>query len=444
MLDIELERRFFEEFVPNVIHPRTGAPLQLYKYQVDSIHKFFAYQINLWEMGRQVGKTSDAGLLLCFLSREIRGDAVISSFRMEQSQDIVQWTKDWCLSHRDSAYAENIDNDAKTEIIFKSGFHVIALPHGHTARGKSTVIVITDESELIDDEDLAALLPTGLTTMPKRLHMGTVWGTSSWWWTFIQNADTRHYALSQQTSEEAILPNGPVIKSQLDLLKQELGDLQYNQECLLLPIPDIDTFFGQALVDACVKDYTHPTLTKDSELVIGFDHAVSGGDESVAHIGILQANGALHEYEVRRWLNTLIHYQVEELGKQYPNARYCIDATAEGGKEALGYFQRAGLDVFPVDFGKSKPTLMITHKNRMQQNLFKFQDEKTRVQHLNYKFQESENKKGSYRYGKKGTPDDRVDAAALADYRAFLLTGYGGAENAALFVGEELKFDSTS
>jgi len=248
--DIELERRFFEQFVPQILHPNTGLPLQLFKYQVDSIHKFFGYQINLWEMGRQVGKTSDAGLILTFLSQEMRGDAVITSYRQEQSTDIVDWTKRWCRACRDERYANGITNDATTEIDFNTGFRVIAMPHGHAARGKTTVMVITDESELINDQDLSALLPTGLTTAPKRLHMGTVWGTNSWWWNFIQNADSRHYALTQFTSEEALQPNGPIIKSQLDLLKEELGDLQYQQECLLIPIPDVDTFFGTDLVES--------------------------------------------------------------------------------------------------------------------------------------------------------------------------------------------------
>jgi hypothetical protein len=141
---------------------------------------------------------------------------------------------------------------------------------------------------------------------------------------------------------------------------------------------------------------------------------------------------------VRAWHDTLIHDQVQELGKQYPNARYCIDGTAEGGKETRGFFQRAGLDVLAIDFSKSKPRLMITHKNRMQQGLFKFHDERTRIQHLNYKFTESETVKGRYKYGLPGNPDDRVDAAALADYRAYLLEGTGSAEDALFFVGDEL------
>lgn len=251
MLDIELERRFFEEFVPLLVHPRTGLRIQLYHYEREAFHKFFAYQINLWEMGRQVGKTSGAAMLILFLSRELRGKIVITSFRQEQSTDIIEWVKDWARNCDDEAYLDNIINDASTEIVTRSGCRIIALPHGHAVRGKDTIMVVTDESQLIDTTDLSALLPTGLTTRPKRLHMGTVWGTNGWWWQFIQNADTRHYALSQMTSEEALQPNGPVLRDQLELLKQELGDLQYQQECQLIPIPDVDTFFGSDLVKSC-------------------------------------------------------------------------------------------------------------------------------------------------------------------------------------------------
>jgi hypothetical protein len=254
MQDSELERKFFDQFIPQIIHPKTDLPLRLFNYQADAIHKFFKNDINVWNMGRQVGKTSDAALLLAFLSQECRGDAVIASFRMEQSTDIIDWTKAWCRSCKDPTYAENITNDAAIEICFKTGFHCIAMPHGHAARGKSTIIVITDESELIDDQDLTALLPTGLATEPKRLHMGTVWGTNSWWWQFIQHADERHYALSLVTSEQALQPNGPIIRTQLDLLREEIGDLQYQQECLLRPIPDVDVFFGADLVKSCLGE----------------------------------------------------------------------------------------------------------------------------------------------------------------------------------------------
>lgn len=37
LLDIELERRFFEEFVPNAIHPTTGEPLQIYQRALSDI-----------------------------------------------------------------------------------------------------------------------------------------------------------------------------------------------------------------------------------------------------------------------------------------------------------------------------------------------------------------------------------------------------------------------
>jgi hypothetical protein len=436
-----LKDRFFHEFLPGCRHPRgklRNEPVNLYDYQKDMVEEFFEHQVNIWEVGRQGAKTSTAGLILAFLSRELTGDAIISTFRMERSIELVGWVKDWCTSHTDPTYDDNLANDATDSAIFKTGFRAIALPHGQSARGYSTELVITDESQLMDDEDLSALLPTGLTTAPKRIHMGTVWGTSGWFWRLARDADRLGYDLTHKTSEEVLAPNGPIIKTELERLRLELGDLQYNQECLLIPIADIDTFFGQALVESCTRDYTTPTITPNTEIIVGFDHAVSGVDESVAFIGAFEPNGKLAELEVLAWHNTLIHDQVQELSKQYANAHYCIDGTAEGGKEAQGFFQRAGLDVLPIDFGKSKPTLMITHKNRMQQNLFKFQDERTRIQHLNYKFQESQSVKGRYKYGKPGAPDDRVDAAALADYLAFLQSNRGSGENAVIFVGEEL------
>jgi len=71
-------------------------------------------------MDRQVDKTSTAGMILVFLSLEWRGKIVISSFRWEQSTDIIYWTKEWCRDCKDEAYADNILNDASHEIITRS------------------------------------------------------------------------------------------------------------------------------------------------------------------------------------------------------------------------------------------------------------------------------------------------------------------------------------
>jgi hypothetical protein len=358
--------------------------------------------------------------------------------------------KGYCRDHKEAVYADNLLNDAAETAIFKTGFRIISLPHGQSARGYTTAIVVTDESQLMDSEDLSALLPTGLTTAPKRLHMGTVWGTSGWFWRLARQADQLGYHLTHITSEEAIDPVGPILRKELNRLKLELGEQQYDQECLLIPIPDVLTFFGEQIVGIATAHYERPIINDKSTILVGWDHAVSGGDESVAFIGVYdESTNVLTEYEVRRWLNTSIHQQAVELRQAYPEAYpeayYCIDATAEGGKIALDEARRQSLNVFPVDFGKAKATLMITHKNRMQQGLFKFQDEKTRIQHLNYKFAESETVKGRYKYGEPGTPDDRVDAAALADYQAHLLQGTGGAENAAIWVGgDELRFSEPS
>jgi hypothetical protein len=218
--DAQLKQNFFEFFLPEAMHPTTGERVKLYAYQRRALEAFFDYQVNLWELGRQTGKTSESGLILAFLSRQMRGDAIVASFRMERSMEIIKWTRDWCFSHRDRAYSDNIINDAKTDAQFRTGFRVIALPHGQTSRGYTTKVVITDESQLMDDSDLSALLPTGLTTRPRRLHMGTVWGTSGWFYRFCRNADTMPgFKLTHVTSEDAIAPNGPILRDQLDLLK---------------------------------------------------------------------------------------------------------------------------------------------------------------------------------------------------------------------------------
>lgn len=253
-LDLALEPKFWT-FLKGARHARPpfqrGLPISLFQYEKDMVHDFFANQINLWMLGRQVGKTSLAALILAFLSKEISGDCLIESYRMDRSEEIILYTKEYCRQHDDPYYAWNMANDAAQELKFKTGFRIVALPSGQAARGYSPSLLITDESHLIVDQNISAFLPTSLATAAKRIHMGTVWGTSGWFWRFSQMWEQLGYGFKHVTSEEALRPNGPVIKAELDRLKLELGDLQYQQEALLIPIPDIDTFFGADLVRSC-------------------------------------------------------------------------------------------------------------------------------------------------------------------------------------------------
>jgi hypothetical protein len=214
----------------------------------------------------------------------------------------------------------------------------------------------------------------------------------------------------------ASFPNG------IRLVKGWTHIIGYNTDTQTLDI-NVDVLFNNEIVRQCFADrLTIKDLPRNAIIIIGFDHAVSGGDESVAWVGAL-VNGILWEIETRTWLNTYIHDQATELHKSYPQALYCIDGTAEGGKEAVGTFERLGLNVTPIDFGRSKQTLMLVLKDSMQRKLAHYADEGLRVQLSHYKFRESATK-GRYVFGQKGTPDDRVDAFALANYLAH---GSGGA-----------------
>lgn len=337
------------------------------------------------------------------------------------------------MAYPDREYADNILLDATTHLTFKTGFRIIALPRGESSRGYASCIRIMDESQLIEDRDLAAFLPTGLATSPKDLFMGTVWGNASWWWKFNENADKLGYGHKSITSEDATQPNGPIVKFELDALKMQLGDLPYQQECMLIPIPGIGNFYPADLIKGtldrpgCFGDSPEYYGNATGDLIIGYDHAVSSGDESVAFVGELKPDGSYVEVETWVWKNTLIHEQVALLAAKYPNADYIIDATSEGGKEAEGTVRRASLTCLPVDFGRSKQTLVITQKNAMQESLFKFHDEGLFHQLLNYAFEETDTP-GHYKYGKKEIPDDRHDAAALGNYGAWNRRGYARLE----------------
>lgn len=459
----ELEEEFFRKpdgFLAGARYPAThptkpGQPVELTEYEEKAIRAFFHNSVSCWEWGRQCGKTQFAALLVVFLSQQLRGDVIVISHKQQRSVEFVAEVRKWAASHADTSYYDTIMSDANDHIWWKTDssvkepytFRVVALAHGevaNSARGFTVRLILSDETELMGNDDRPALLPTGLTIPDlRRLHLGTVYGQSTFWWEWVSQAEKLGFYLSKVTSEEALFPKGPVIKERLDELKQTLGDAAYQQECLLIPIPDVGAFYGLEVAKLTLLEGPHPEWPKESPQIVSWDPAPTGADESAVFVGRLVEGRLIEEtvFDVVKIVGVSIAAGAEYLSQKYPNAMFEIDATAGVGMEALYAMQRKGLDVYPFKAtSQTKMQIHVKAKSMMQEGLVGIFDKKLFDQIAFYRYEETSS--GKYKLGEKSFPDDRLDALVLACDRALTLRGgYGPedentGESAALFVSD--------
>ena len=273
----DLEREFWERFIPLCIHWKTGKPIELYEFQKDALRKIWANQRVLLHMGRQCGKTLIVALYLAFMSRwKPNQQILILSFREDQSKLMLRYVRFFLLRHEDQAYRENIEFASVKHLSFKNGTRIDAMPSGQVSRGYAADIFVLDESELVSDDDLTAILPTKLATESKQIFLGTSWSIDGFWFEWTNRHEELGYGYSRMTSVDAQAPNGPIRPKDLADLKRELEGPRFDQECLLLPLSSELRWFGQELLARVFTTEPYlPLFPPGCKLFVGVDPATS-------------------------------------------------------------------------------------------------------------------------------------------------------------------------
>ena len=133
-----------------------------------------------------------------------------------------------------------------------------------------------DESELVSDDDLTAILPTKLATESKQIFLGTSWSVDNFWYSWTTKPDEYGFAYSKMTSVDAQMPNGPIRPKDLADLRRELEGPRFDQECLLLPLSSELRWFGQELLAKVFTAEPYlPLFPPRSIMKVGVDPATS-------------------------------------------------------------------------------------------------------------------------------------------------------------------------
>ncbi len=445
-ISVDLEKRFWAEFLPAANHWKTGRKLQLYAYQTDVLEKIWRNQRILIHWGRQLGKSMCVSLFLAFLTRWKPGlQALVLSFREDQSKLVLRMLRGFLVKHEDPSYAENIQFASAKHLILRNGGRVEAMPSGQVSRGFSPDVFVLDESELVNDSDLEALLPTKIATGAKQIFLGTSWSVDNFWFNWTTKPDEFGFVYSRKLSTQAIQPNGPVSEKDLQDLRKELDEVKFNQECLLIPLSEEQRWFPQELLAKVFTDEPYAKMFHNGcRLFVGVDPAVSGRDESVAYPLMVKSDGLVEGLPVLAWHNTPAPMQVQalkEFARKYEayEPLFVLDMTGPFGITFGDLMRAAELPIMEFSFSaQSKAILYTRGKTILEDSPVRLRDPKTKQQLSLYHFRESETTKGRFKFGKTGIPDDRADALMLA------LWGLGkhppgNTEAAVLFINDGFK-----
>jgi hypothetical protein len=157
-------------------------------------------------------------------------------------------------------------------------------------------------------------------------------------------------------------------------------------------------------------------------MFVGVDPATSSRDESVAYPLLLLPDDSVEDFEVLAWKGVPAPVQIQAL-KAYAQKHerfspvFIVDQTSAFGITFCDLLQAAELHFQPFTFSsQSKAVLYTAGKNQLEERKVRLRDPKTKHQMAVYRFSESEQVKGRYRFGQPNIPDDRADALMLALY----------------------------
>jgi len=429
----DLEAEFWDSFIRKCVHWKTGRPIELYEYQKDALRKIWGNQKTLLHQGRQCGKTLIVALFLAFMSRwKPNQQILILSFREDQSKLMLRYVRFILMRHEDQAYRENIEHASVKSLAFKNGARIDAMPSGQVSRGYAADIFVLDESELVSDDDLTAILPTKLATESKQIFLGTSWSIDNFWYTWTTKPQQFGFAYSRMTSVDAAQPNGPIRPKDLADLRRELEAGRFDQECLLIPLSSELRWFPQELLETVFTDEPYlEDFPAGSEMFVGVDPATSNRDESIAYPLVQMLDGSVEDLPVLTWHGTPAAVQVQALGlfaRKYERFGpvFIVDQTSAFGITFCDLLEAANLRFQPFTFSsQSKAILYTKGKVQLEELAVKLRDQRTKHQLAVYRFRESEQVKGRFRFGQVNIPDDRADALMLALWGEGLPDVYG-------------------
>lgn len=247
--------------------------------------------------GRQVGKTTIMAIKAAeFMIKKPGSKGIIVSLTEDQAKLIIVMILDYLEKNYKKEIAKGKDKPTQNKIMLKNKSSVLARPVGNTGdavRGFTGDFLIIDEASRMPELAFTAGLPVLLTTGGQIWMCSTPHGKQGYFYeSFVNKAG--QFRVWHISSEEVIdkrtineswteMKRAKAMKHLADR-KQTMSQLEYGQEYMGLFLDDLQQFFPDELIRACMKARRPQTIDRTKTHYIGVDIARMGDDETTFEI----------------------------------------------------------------------------------------------------------------------------------------------------------------
>lgn len=394
----------------------TVSGMKLFDYQIDFLCDCLNNDRIAAMWCRQIGKTTTIALFSLYyaLTNPKTTTLIIAPTDRQASE----------MFNRLRAFAEDklkkyIQSSTLREITFVNGSIVRALPtgdFGNTIRGQTAHAIILEESAYIKDEIVNQVIMPMIgakdliTNLKKKvIQIGTPFG-SNHFTDAISGERYKSHIYDYNYALNAELFTEEFIKEQ----KENLTDLEFNQEYGCIPMSEADAYFPPALVQSCIEEIM-PEGEPYAQQFLGVDFARMGQD-SCLFIRGRKDDDTLRIVEIietRKKALTEAVGRIRMMDEKYHFAKIYLDETGMGAGPT-DFLKEQGQLIEPITFTiKSKLDIYSNLKALMEKGKIKIpNDKKLMYQLLDFRYELTSTGQMKLHHSARGN-DDYCDALAL-------------------------------
>jgi len=282
-----------------------------------------------------------------------------------------------------------------------------------TLRGDSSDLMVIDEAAMIDGEVWTNILRPMLSdTLGKAIIISTP-KSLNWFHGLYQRGQDPLYP-DYQSFKFPTSANPFIEESEIAEVRESLPGDVFQQEYLAAFLEGGGTVFRN--VKSCIKEsFRHDTIPEGRSYVIGFDLA-KHQDFSVIVVLDSEYNHVVYFDRFNRIDYSVQVARVEEIAKQYNNAKIILDSTGVGDP-ILESVKALGLDADGFLFTNTSKQQLIEHLAvQLERQLISFPEIQVLINEL-MAYQYELSRAGNMKYNApSGQHDDCVIALALASW----------------------------
>lgn len=224
---------------------------------------------------RQSGKTTTiAAKAIWYALTHPRTLTLIVAPSLRQSMILSDRIQDFLAKLNLEERRAWVEKQQRTQILFKNGSRIIALPNSENLlRGYTAHVVIADEANFFaNDEDIffSVLMPMLSTTDGTLIVSSTPWNRDSVFYRLYNDPTFKKYVVTWEDAVKAGLISQDFINQIRKLLPEERFQREYESRF----VEDVDAWLSQSLIVKCIDSNLEPYDFQDTptgDFYIGVD-----------------------------------------------------------------------------------------------------------------------------------------------------------------------------